>query len=179
MREFLDWAGPTLTRLDLDIIPDDDYGSDVLEFFYDVAPQLTHLSLNLHDDKIFSSRLPSPLTPLTIRALSSLSSLKSLTLHLDHPNQLTDILPLLPCRLKLLSLHSYSPNSSPVGHPSFSKACLKGLQSPCLRELKRWRMNSLLKLDRTKGEGLKWLVKCEKMGIEVRDEKRYFTGQSS
>lgn len=57
-----------------------------------------------------------------------------------------------------------------------AKILLQALEYPVLGRLKRWRVHSYLRIDTTKGIGKVWRVKCEERGIEVRDEKRYFTG---
>lgn len=53
---------------------------------------------------------------------------------------------------------------------------LEWVDLPALENLKRWRVHSRFKIKTPKGAGARWLAKCMERGIEVRDERRYFTG---
>lgn len=52
---------------------------------------------------------------------------------------------------------------------------LRWLELGSMQRLKRWRMDSRVKFDAS--DGAAWLAKCEGRGIEVRDQRQFFTGE--
>lgn len=166
------WAGPTLTHLNITIYDSAEpeaivNGIDILRL---TAPFLRHLTLRIDFQR---SEDATPIFPLLKEAVSHLKALPYLSIGSSHLSTLLPLLDHLPSSLRVLRLDTMIELFEPV---KLTTWCLKALDLPCLRELKRWRVSPLLGVDTTKGEGARWAAMCEERGIEVRDNKRYFSG---
>lgn len=138
-----------------------------LNFDTSIASSLTHLSI-----EIYLTRLDA-IAPPVAQLLPLLTKLTVFYVYVYKPKSILDMLHLVPSQLKFLNINM-SPDTAEEAQ-RWSQCFRKVLELPCLSAVKHIRVGFLgihLK------EGAKgWLTECEERGIEVRDQRRFFTGE--
>lgn len=167
-------AAPNLTRLGLvwdswvyrRVSAEDDL-SGYAEALRTAAPRLRHLSM---------SSPPSPYRQINMASfLEACTSL--VAIELDHTPLVVvwRCVKHLRCRLKVLELRNTVPVRGEIGPGvSLSRASRKILRLPATERLVRLRIDSVMSLTGPD----KLTVLCEARGIELRDNRRRFTGES-
>nr|CRX79267.1 hypothetical protein [Leucosporidium scottii] len=165
---------PRLTRLNIFWSSGgEDWNRNSISALLQVMPNLESLTLSDYAPEPSAEKAPSySLHSSLYSLLPAAKSLRTLEIDFEASTALTHILKLVPTRLELLET-----TASPAEETT-AKNMLEALKMPALKGLKRWRVAALGKVEK-KGEGLReWERACEGRGVEVRDETRFFTGES-
>lgn len=153
--------------------------STLLPGLLKVAPQLQRLSLLQPGISPSSSDLK------LLDFVPFCTSLKSLVLLMVEEKDLVPIIGLVQSSLVFLETDELKPNPFPadivIHHPR--PHLLAALDLPCMRALKRWRLIWSTRYTRQEerpyivaGEQI-WQETCRARGVELRDGRRYFTGE--
>lgn len=160
-------SAPNLTRLDLHC-GGATYNHSWLQRHNPLTilgPRLRHLSL--HNPPPPQAESQAGLSFSLSAALPTCTSLISLEVSNATDEQLVDIFRLLPCQLELLETAMARGD-----HPFLVKVTAL----PALASLKKWRMRGFV--ESRDGEE-QWVTLSRARGVHVRDERRFFTGESS
>lgn len=168
LRPLLDSATNPLTHLDLNLYANEDISLTNLHILGDRAPQIHHLRLSL--------RSYEGIQPNLDRLISFFTGLKTLELDSTYPNVLKLVLATLPSSLVVLTVGSRLYGH--IGPALPGGMLLELLDMPSLCNLKRLRIHTDSQLD-ARQRGIAPVVSVyESRGIEVRTQRRYFTGES-
>lgn len=117
--------------------------------------------------------LDSLLSPSLVEFLTTLTNLKTLNVVRGYPSVIQEALGYIPSALVVLNIESL--DLAPGQHVT-ADYLVDLLDHAALYQLKRFRLGG----DRLSGalssDGASWLAKLEARGIDVRDNRRFFTG---
>lgn len=169
LSQLLQASQATLTTIGLGVSSSRDLSQSSLDTLLLHAHHIRHLVLTMVECR--------KLSPHFKRFFSALVNLQSITLVYALPQAIKPVLAMLPAPLVVLSIEKYDTSLCPAGGYAPS-LLLQLLDLPALKKLKRWRIDAKSSPDVTMGEGKLWLAKCNARGIEVRDDRRFFNGES-
>lgn len=119
-----------------------------------------------------------PNLPCVRQIVPLFTHISSLTITCDSLTEAFYVLDLVTPQLTTLEFTSWSKRQRNLSADKSLKLLVEAAEFQQVKKLKRWRVDRKLEVDMSEGEGAKWKDGCEARGIEVRDEKRYFTGTS-
>ncbi|ORY78877.1 hypothetical protein BCR35DRAFT_304899 [Leucosporidium creatinivorum] len=162
---------PNLTRLNIFWSSGGkDFNRNSVAALLQVMPTLESLTLSDYAPEPAEEEAASyALHPSLYTLLPAAKSLRTLEIDFEASISLTHILKLIPTRLELLETTA-SPAEEITG-----KHMLEALKMGALKGLRRWRVAGLGRVEE-KSEALScWEKACGEKGVEVRDERRFFT----
>lgn len=165
VRNLFEASACTLTSLKLTIIYESEF---VQAFYHTLRPyqtQIRHLVVDLPASFSAHPTLSAALAPLSV-----FTALQTLIISSFRPEYFVMALGHIQCSLVALELTGFMTD--------FGGDHLQEMLSlPAVEKLKRWRVDGDLYLNDMSKESQEWAAACEARGIEVRDERRYATGE--
>lgn len=137
-----------------------------------LAPKLQKLVLCMDDDDDVATD-----SEQLLRTLTNCTSLRILVFSGTRAHQLAPVVSALPTPLLVLEIFQPTWLADDDTAREWAAALLKASNVPGLKELKGWRVYSEIGVDKKTGNGAAWVAQCEERGIEVRDERKLFTGE--